>query len=108
MRDAVLSKPWAAEPDHLRQAVQEAVSLLSEEQRGGYCRRLLAALAEQGLNVPALLFVSGVVKQESADLTPPEIAHLFRYVRINAPWALVEKDKILDGLVHKREARTAA
>jgi hypothetical protein len=108
MRDAVLSRPWAAEPDELRQAVQETVSSLSEEQRAGYCRRLLDALAEQGLNVPALLFVSGVVEQEPADLTPSEIAHLFRYVRINVPWALVETDKILAGLVHKRVARKAA
>jgi len=107
-RTAVLARPWASDPDELRQVVQEAVSSISEEQRAAYIRRLLSTLGELGLNVPALLFTSGVVEQEPADLTPAEIAHLIRHVRINVPWALLDSRNLFEGLEHSKQTRRAA
>jgi hypothetical protein len=49
--------------------------------------------------------VSPFAQLEPADLTPSEIAHLVRYVRINVPWALVEVDKLFAGLDHVRGKR---
>src|SRR5262249_55416155 len=101
-------RPWAADPEDLRRVVQEAVSTISEEQRATYCRRLVSGLAELGLNVRAILYVSGVIEQEPADLTPAEIAHLVRYVRINVPWALIDSRNLFAGLEQKKETRRAA
>jgi hypothetical protein len=108
MRRAVLSRPWASDPDELRHAVQAAVSSLDRSKEPAICRRLIGSLAELGLNVPAILYLSGIVEQEPADLTPAEIAHLIRYVRINAPWALVEEDKLFAELEPRPETRKAA
>jgi hypothetical protein len=108
VRRAVLSKTWASDPDELRRAVQAAVSSLGDERRAGYSRRLIRAFTDMRLNVRAIMYLSGIVEQEPADLTPSEIAHLVRYVRINVPWALVEVDKLFAGLDHVRGTRKAA
>lgn len=103
MRAAVLTRPWAADPDVLRQAIQESLSSLTDDQRAGYNRRLTTALVELGLNIPSILYISGVVEQEPADLTPSEVAHLFRYIRINLPWVLFEAEDLFAGLGQKKE-----
>jgi hypothetical protein len=105
---AAMARPWDANPDELKRVIQHAVSSLGENQRAAYCRRLVAALSELGLDVPAILYVAGIVESEPADLTPAEIAHLFRYLRLNFPWTLVEPGNLLAGLEIKREARRAA
>ena len=79
---------------------------LSEERRAIYNRSLIWSLNELGLNVRAILFISGVVEQDPAELTPSEIAHLIRYIRINAPWALIDRSNLFAGLDH-RERRAA-
>ena len=107
-RAAAITRPWATDPEELREVVQKAVSSISEEQRASYSRRLVSTLFELGLNVPAILYQSGVVEQEPADLTPVEIAHLIRYVRINVPWMLLDSRNLFAGLEHGKEARRAA
>lgn len=105
---SVFSRPWAADPDVLRQRVQAAISSLSDDQRASYNERLIRRLIELGLNVSAVLFLSGVVEQEPGELTPAEIGHLFRYLRINVPWIL-GADTLFTGLYPKEErSRRAA
>jgi hypothetical protein len=108
LRTAVLAQPWAADAELLRRVVQDAVSSLSEDQRAAYSRGLISALIELHVNVRAILYVSGVVELEPADLTPAEIAHLFRYLRLNLPWALVDADHLLVGLQNNNDAKKAA
>jgi hypothetical protein len=108
LRTAVLARPWAADPDLLRRVIQDAVSSLSEDQRAAYSRELVRTLIELRLNVRAILYVSGVVELEPADLTPAEIAHLFRYLRLNLPWVLVDSDHLLAGLQHNKAGKKAA
>src|SRR5262249_13746364 len=107
-QSVVFGRPWAADPDELRSAVQKTVSSLSEERRASYNHRLIRTLNELGVDIPAILYLSGVVEEEPADLTSSEIAHLFRYIRINLPWVLVETERLFDGLGQKREAKKAA
>ena len=107
-RSVTMARPFDADPDDLRRAIQRAVSSLSEDLRAAYSRRLVTALSELGLDVPAILYLSGVVELEPADLTPAEIAHLFRYLRLNVPWALVAPGDLLAGLENKKQARKAA
>ncbi len=102
---AVLANPWMADPEALTKTVQESLLSLTEEQRAAYNRRLIETLGEMGLNVPAILYISGVVEQEPGDLTPPEVAHLFRYIRINVPWVLVEAEDLFAGLDQHKERR---
>jgi hypothetical protein len=91
------------DPDVLSRAIQKSLSLLTDDQRAAYNRRLIRALQDLGVNVRAILFVSGVVEQEPADLTPLEVAHLFRYIRINLPWTLVETSTLFAGLEPRKE-----
>jgi hypothetical protein len=104
-RAAVLGKPWAADPESVRRAIQESLSRLPDAQRASYNRRVTEALSELGLNVPAILFTAGVVEQDPGDLTPSEVAHLFRYVRINLPWVLVDAEELFAGLDRKQFTR---
>ena len=108
LQPAAFGRPWAADPDELSGAVQKAASRLGEDRRASYNRRVISILAELGLDVRAILYLSGIVEQEPADLTPSEIGHLFRYIRINLPWVLVESDKLFDGLGQMRASRKAA
>jgi hypothetical protein len=103
-----MARPWETDPDVLRRVIQNAVSSLGEDQRAAYSRRLITALSELGLDVRAILYLAGVVESEPEDLTPAEIAHLFRYVRLNLPWALVDAGNLLAGLETRKETRKAA
>ena len=105
---ALMARPWATDPDELGREIQKAVSSLSEDLRAAYSRRLITTLSALGLDVRAILYVSGVVESEPEDLTPAEIAHLFRYLRLNLPWALVDAGNLLEGLETRKETRKAA
>jgi len=107
-RTASTARPWDTDPDELRREVQKAVSSLGEDQRAAYSRRLFTALSELGLDVRAILYISGVVESEPEDLTPAEIGHLFRYLRLNLPWTLVQPGNLLAGLDSRKETRRAA
>jgi hypothetical protein len=77
--------PQALTPDELRDEVQRTLSTLSEEDRAAWCQRLLDGLAQAGVNISATLFMLGLVASRLDELTPPDVAKLLRYSRINNP-----------------------
>jgi hypothetical protein len=83
-----VGEPAAAEPDVLRDAVYEALSSLSVNERSNVRTTLLAELETAGLGVCQCLFMLGVSALTPDELTAPEIASLIRYVRLTEPNAM--------------------
>ena len=80
--------PAAIDPDVLRDAVLEGFSALTEDESCSVRDTLLRGLSKAGLNVGANLLLIGHLAPVADELTPPDLAHLVRYVRINRPGAL--------------------
>ena len=83
-----LHDPRALTPDDLRNEVQRTLSMLGEEDRELWCRRLLDGLAQAGVHIGATLFMLGAVASRLDELTPSDMGKLLRYSRINMPKAL--------------------
>jgi hypothetical protein len=77
--------PATADPDRLRDQVRRALLKLSAREWIAVRDQLLARLQQAGLNVSSSLFALGITAKVPAELTPSDMAHLVRYVRINAP-----------------------
>ena len=81
----LLHDPRALAPDDLRNEVQRTLSMLGEEDRETWCRRLLDGLAKAGVHIGATLFMLGTVVSRLDELTPSDMGKLLRYSRINTP-----------------------
>lgn len=84
-------------PDALRDSVRNALSALTADELDYWRDQLLSGLREAGLNLGAYRFLIGISVDSIGTLTPSDIAHLIRYVRINMPEAL----KIVAGRLGK-------
>ncbi len=76
------------DPDVLRDRVLKGFSILGAEEAGLLRDNLLSGLNKTGLNVGASLLLIGCLADSSDEVTPPGLAQLVRYVRINRPGAL--------------------
>jgi hypothetical protein len=100
--------PWALAPDDLRNQVQRTLSMLGEEDREVWCRRLLDGLAEAGVHITATLFMLGASASSLDELTPSDVGKLLRYSRINTPKAIeVLAGPLTELLVVKEESALA-
>ena len=75
-------------PDALRDSVRNALSALTADELAYWRDHLLSGLREAGLNLGAYRFLIGISSNSTGTLTPSDIAHLIRYVRINLPEAM--------------------
>jgi hypothetical protein len=73
------------EPDALANVVRESLSRLTDERMSLLRRQLVTDLSRSRLHVGACLFMLGIPATVPDELSPSDIAHLVRYVRINKP-----------------------
>ena len=76
------------EPDALRDSVRNALSELSADELASWRDHLLDGLRKAGVNLGACSFLIGISANSTNALTPSDIAHMIRYVRINLPEAM--------------------
>jgi hypothetical protein len=99
-------EPSVIEPDLLRERVQTALWNLAPDDQQRICVTLLASLEQAGVNLPASLLILGIPARAPDDLTPPGMAKLIRYIRINFPAAIQAIAGPLAELLDATRART--
>jgi hypothetical protein len=72
-------------PDELRDAVRDSLLALKFDERAMLVDKLIAGLKKARLNLGAAAMLLGIQGETINDLTPSDVAHLLRYVRINNP-----------------------
>src|SRR5262249_19655448 len=80
--------PAVMDPDVLRRRVLQAFSMLRSDEAQRLRDDLLGGLTRSGIDVGATLLLIGCPADAPDNVTPPDLAHLVRYVRINRPAAL--------------------
>jgi hypothetical protein len=81
--------PATMEPGCLREWFLSALAVLPPDEWDEVRDKVLNRLGEAGINLGACMLVLGIPARDPEELTPPELAMLIRYVRINTPKALM-------------------
>jgi hypothetical protein len=101
------TEPATMEPDDLREWLLRVLAVLSLEEWTAARNRLLKGLEEAGVNLWSSMFMLGIPARDSEELTAPDFAMLMRYVRINAPTALIALSEQLMELERTYRATSA-
>ena len=91
-------EPLSVEPNVLRDAVCDALSALSLDERSDFRNRLIAELRRAGLSIRSSLLMLGASASTTEELTAPEVASLIRYVRLTEPKAMMAVEPSLKAL----------
>jgi hypothetical protein len=75
-------------PDDLKTRVREGLVAMTIAEREIFLRALETDMKEVGVNIRAYLVPLGIPGRSAEDLTPNEVGHLLRYLKINQPKAL--------------------
>ena len=84
----LVADPMNIEPDALRDSVRDTLSALTADELAFWRDHLLGGLRKAGVNLGACRFLLGTSGDSTDNLTPSDIAHLIRYVRLNLPEAM--------------------
>ena len=84
----LVADPMKVEPDALRDSVRDKLSALTADELASWRDHLLSGLRKAGVNLGVCRFLLGTSGDSTDNLTPSDIAHLIRYVRLNLPEAL--------------------
>jgi hypothetical protein len=87
-RDPCDVDPAVMDPDALRNRLLQAFSILRSDESQSLRDDLLGGFTRTGIDVGATLLLIGCPAEAPDNVTPPELAHLVRFVRINRPAAL--------------------
>ena len=73
--------------DELKGIVRDGMFAMTAPEREAFCEELQASLKKVGLDLVSYVIPLGITGRSAEDLTPTEIGHLLRYLRINVPKA---------------------
>lgn len=77
--------PMTMDPNQLRDSVRDSLLALPFEARADYRDQILSSLAAAGAKLGSIAVLLGISARQADEITPSELAHLIRYVRINSP-----------------------
>jgi hypothetical protein len=72
-------------PDELKALIRDGLVSMSIAERGAFFETLEAETRSLGLNIRGYLVPLGIPGRSPDDLTPTEVGHLVRYLKINVP-----------------------
>jgi hypothetical protein len=72
-------------PDELKSTVRDGLVSMTIAERAGFLEAIEAEMALLGLDIRAYLIPLGIPGRSPDDLTPTEVGHLLRYLKINVP-----------------------
>jgi hypothetical protein len=72
----------------LKEVVRDGLVAMNIADRDGFIRTLEAEMRRTGLNMRAYLIPLGIPGRSPEDLTPTEIAHMMRFLKLNVPQAM--------------------
>lgn len=88
----------SVDPDELKRMVREGLTSMTLEEREAFIVSLQSDLQSANLSMRAYLFPIGISAQTLQELTPGEVGHLIRYLKINVPSAKPVVDHLMESL----------
>ena len=76
------------DPNELKGVIRDGLSNMSMPDREEFVRTLEAEMRRISLNVRAYLIPLGIPGRSPEDLTPSEVGHLVRYLKLTVPQAM--------------------
>jgi hypothetical protein len=87
---------WSAvDASELKEIVRDGLVAMNTTDREEFIRTLEAEMRRAGLNVRAYLIPLGIPGRSPDDLTPTEVAHMIRFLKLNVPKAMPAIERAL-------------
>jgi len=87
---------WSAVgADELKAAVRDGLVAMNMAEREEFIATLEAELRHSGLNMRGYLVPLGIPGRSTEDLTPTEVAHLIRFLKLNVSQAMPAIERAL-------------
>jgi hypothetical protein len=83
------------DPDELKKMVCDGLVAMTYEDRGAFIQALATELRRAGLSMRTYLIPLGISAMTIAELTPSDIGHLARFLKINLPRAMPAIEKAM-------------
>ena len=83
------------DPTELKSIVRDGLVSMTMAEREEFIQALEAEMRRVNLNMRAYLIPLGIPGRSPEDLTPTEVGHLIRFLRINVPQATTAVDKTI-------------
>jgi hypothetical protein len=87
---------WSAvDASELKELVRDGLVAMNVTEREDFIGTLEAEMRRAGLNMRAYLIPLGIPGRSPEDLTPTEVAHLARFLKLNIPQAMPAIERTL-------------
>ncbi len=87
---------WSAvDASELKEVVRDGLVAMNATEREEFIGTLEAELRRAGLNMRAYLIPLGIPGRSPEDLTPTEVAHMMRFLKLNVPQAMPALERAL-------------
>ena len=95
-KTAAVPPKWSAvDADELKAVVRDGLVGMNMTEREEFIESLEAELRRAGLNMRGYLVPLGIPGRSTEDLTPTEVAHLIRFLKLNVPHAMSAVERAL-------------
>src|ERR1041384_8676079 len=84
-----------SDPNELKSIVRDGLVSMNMAEREDFIQALETEMRRASLNMRAYLVPLGIPGRSPEDLTPTEVGHLIRFLRINVPQATAAVDKTI-------------
>jgi hypothetical protein len=95
-RNEVVAADWSAlDANELKSLVRDGMVAMNMTEREEFIGTLEAELRRAGLNMRAYLVPLGIPGRSPEDLTPTEVAHVIRFLKLNVERAMPAIERAL-------------
>jgi hypothetical protein len=94
-RTLTTSRFGAASPDEMKELVRCGMMRMAIKEREEFTASLADELRRENITMSAYLVPLGIPGRSPADLTPTEVGHLVRFLRINVPQSIRAVERAL-------------
>src|SRR5258708_20720037 len=85
----------ALDPNELKGIIRDGLVSMNMTEREDFIQAFEAEMRRAGLDVRAYLIPLGIPARSPEDLTPTEVGHLIRFLKINVPQAMTAVARVL-------------
>lgn len=86
---------WSAvDANELKEVVRDGLVAMTTAEREEFIRTLEAEMRRAGQNMRAYLIPLGIPGRSPEDLTPTEVAHMIRFLKLNVPQAMPAIERV--------------
>ena len=88
-------QPSLSDPNELKSLIRDGLVSMNMAEREEFIQTLETEMRRASLNMRAYLVPLGIPGRSPEDLTPTEVGHLIRFLKINVPAAMPAIEKAL-------------